>query len=74
MLTELAQCGDLFHTSAGTAYADIPVNDHQETWPIRSKRFRTWLRRCHASGEAASPAGDPLRARALSIEAATTLS
>jgi hypothetical protein len=58
MLTELAQCGDLFHTPAGTAFADIPVNDHQETWPIRSKRFRTWLRWCHyeASGEAASPA------------------
>src|ERR1700730_16022789 len=28
-----------------------------ETWPIRSKRFRSWLRRCHyeATGEAASP-------------------
>ena len=71
MLTELAQCGDLFHTAAGTAYADIPVNDHRETWPIRSKRFRTWLRRCHyeATGEAASPAAirsalDLLEARA----------
>ena len=71
MLTELGQCGELFHTPAGTAYADIPVNDHRETWPIRSKRFRTWLRRCHyeATGEAASPAAirsalDLLEARA----------
>jgi hypothetical protein len=58
MLAELAQCGDLFHTPAGTAFADIPVKDHRETWPIRSKRFRTWLRRCHyeSTGEAASPA------------------
>jgi hypothetical protein len=71
MLAELAQCGDLFHTSAGTAYADISVNDHQETWPIRSKRFRTWLRRCYyeSTGETASPAAirsalDLLEARA----------
>src|SRR5215813_12492424 len=23
------------------------VDSHRETWPIRSKRFRTWLRRCY---------------------------
>ena len=47
-----------FTRTAGTAYADIPVNEHRETWPIRSKRFRSWLRRCHyeTTGEAASPA------------------
>ena len=71
MRTELGQCGELFHTPAGTAFADIPVKDHRETWPIRSKRLRTWLRRCHyeATGEAASPAAirsalDLLEARA----------
>ena len=71
MLAEFGQCGELFHTPAGTAYADIPVNDRRETWPIRSKRFRTWLRRCHyeLTGEAASPAAirsalDLLEARA----------
>ncbi len=71
MLTEFGMSGDLFHTPAGTAYADIPVKHHRETWPIRSKRFRTWLRRCHyeATGEAASPAAirsalDLLEARA----------
>jgi hypothetical protein len=71
MLSEFGQCGELFHTPAGTAYADIPVKRHRETWPIRSKRFRTWLRRCHyeSTGEAASPAAirsalDLLEARA----------
>jgi hypothetical protein len=61
----------LFHTAAGTAFADIPVNGHRETWPVRSKRFRSWLRRCHyqATGEAASAAAvrsalDLLEARA----------
>ena len=34
------------------------IEGHQETWPIRSKRFRAFLRRCHyrATGEAVSAA------------------
>jgi hypothetical protein len=38
---------ELFHTASGTAFADIPINDHRETWPIRSKRLRGWLRQWH---------------------------
>jgi hypothetical protein len=55
MLNDMALCEDLFHTAAGTAFADILVNGHRETWPIRSKRFRGWLRRCYyqATGAAA---------------------
>jgi hypothetical protein len=34
----------LFHTADGTAFADIIVDSHRETWPLRSNRFRTWLR------------------------------
>jgi hypothetical protein len=71
MLPEFGQCGELFHTPSGTAFADIPVKDHQETWPIRSKRFRSWLRRGYyeATGEAVSAAAvrsalDHLEARA----------
>ena len=71
MLTEFRQCGELFHTASGTAYADIEVNQHRETWPIRSKRFRGWLRRSYyeATSEAASPGAirsalDLLEARA----------
>ena len=49
---------DLFHTAIGTAFADITVDGHRETWPIRSKRFRAFLRRSYylATGEAASVA------------------
>jgi hypothetical protein len=32
---------------AGTAFADLTIESHRETWPIRSKRFRSWLRRCY---------------------------
>jgi hypothetical protein len=49
---------ELFHTATGSAFADIIIAGHRETWPIRSKRFRAFLRRSYyqASGEAASAA------------------
>lgn len=71
MLRKSKPYGGLFHTAADTAFADIFVNQHRETWPVRSKRFRNWLQRCHyeATGEAASAAAirsalDLLEARA----------
>ena len=58
MLIDMSLCEELFHTAAGTAYAEILVDGHRETWPIRSKRFRGWLRRHYyaATGDAASAA------------------
>jgi hypothetical protein len=55
-LTQLPVCTELFHTAAGTAYADLVIDGHRETWPIRSRRFRAWLRRSYyeATGTAAS--------------------
>jgi hypothetical protein len=47
-----------FHTPTGVAFADFITDGHRETWPIRSKHFRNWLRRCHynATGAAAGAA------------------
>src|SRR5262249_16174922 len=58
MFSDIAQCEELFHTASGTAFADIIIGGHRETWPIRRKRFRAFLRRCHyrATGEAANAA------------------
>jgi len=58
MLYDMMRCDDLFHTATGTAFADITIDDHRETWPIRSQRFRGWLRRRYyqATGGAASAA------------------
>jgi hypothetical protein len=44
----------LFHTATGVAYADLELDQHRETWPIRSKQFHAWLRRRHyeRTGEA----------------------
>jgi hypothetical protein len=50
MVADLAVLGapiSLFHTAIGAAYADLEIDQHRETWPIRSKPFRAWLRRQH---------------------------
>jgi hypothetical protein len=71
MLTQIEACGELFHTATGTAFADLLVDGHRETWPIRSKRFRGWLRRRYyeanggaLNGQAISSELDLLEARA----------
>jgi hypothetical protein len=71
MLTQIAACGELFHSATGTAFADLMVDGHRETWPIRSKRFRGWLRRRYyeatggaLNGHAISSELDLLEARA----------
>jgi hypothetical protein len=40
ILVALAEETDLFHSADRTAYADLMIEDHRETWPIRSKGFR----------------------------------
>jgi len=61
----------LFHDPSGTALADLTIEDHRETWPIRSKQFRHWLRRRYyeengsaVSAETTRSAVDLLEARA----------
>lgn len=43
LLVELAAEWELFLTPERDGYATFPVNDHQETWPLRSKPVREWL-------------------------------
>jgi hypothetical protein len=47
---------ELFHTAFGTAFIDIEIDGHRETWPVRGKLLRSWLRRRHyeQTGEALS--------------------
>jgi hypothetical protein len=35
----------LFHDDLDLAYASIPVGDHREVHPVRSRKFKRWLRR-----------------------------
>ena len=71
MLTALVAAESLFHTATGTAFADLMIDGHRETWPVRSKALRAWLRRRYyqATQSALSPgalrsAVDLLEARA----------
>ena len=71
MLTDLAASAQLFHSADGTAFADLMIDGHRETWPVRSIRMRSWLRRMYyeATGAAAgagaiNSALDLLEARA----------
>ena len=34
---------DLWHSSARDAYATVPVDDHAETWPIKSQTFKRYM-------------------------------
>lgn len=72
VLVQLAQQAELFHTPDGIPYATVPVGDHRETWPIRSRRFSQWLKRMYyaetnkvPSSAAMSDALGVLEARAL---------
>ena len=58
MLNDMMLCEELFHTPTGVAFADFITEGRRETWPIRSKRFRTWMQHCsyQATGGAASAA------------------
>src|SRR6266481_6091656 len=69
MLEELTVCEEVFHTAGGVAYADLITDGHRETWPIRSKRFRTWLRRCHYRATGAAPSAAAIRSALDLLEA-----
>jgi hypothetical protein len=43
ILIDLAQSAELFHAPDDTGFADLDINGHRETWPIRAKGFRRWL-------------------------------
>src|ERR1043165_6682941 len=57
MLDEVILCEEVFHNPSGIAFADVVTDGHRETWPIRSKRFRTWVRRCYYRATGAAPNG-----------------
>jgi hypothetical protein len=58
VLLNVATAAQLFHASDGTGFADLIIDGHRETWPLRSKRFGTWLRQQYyeRTWDAPSPA------------------
>ena len=46
LLIEIAGDAELFHASDMTPLADVTIEGHRETWPVRSRGFRRWLSSC----------------------------
>jgi hypothetical protein len=69
VLIELAGDAELFHTPDGTPYADFIVNNHRETWPVRSKGFRRWLGRKYYEETRSAPNAEAMQAALGIIEA-----
>ena len=68
-LIELARCAALFHTPDGSAFADLDINGHRETWLIRSKGFRRWLARRYFEATHGAPSAEAVQAALSVIEA-----
>ncbi len=61
ILIGLTSDAGLLHTPDGTGYADLEINGHRETWPIRSKGFRRWLARRFFEATGGAPSSEALR-------------
>ncbi len=59
----------LFHRADGTGFADIEVTGHRETWPVRSRGFRSWLARLFFDETGGAPNGEAMQAALVLIEA-----
>jgi hypothetical protein len=69
ILLDLARTAELFHAPDGTGYADLDINGHRETWPIRAKGFRRWLARRFFKATAGAPSSEALQSALNVIEA-----
>lgn len=69
ILIDLAGAAELFHSADGTALADLTINDHRETWPVRTKGFRRWLARQFYEQTGGAPSSEALQSALNVIEA-----
>ena len=69
ILVDLASNAELFHAPNETGYADVVVNEHRETWPIRSRGFKRWLIKRYYDDVGSPPNSEALSAALNVIEA-----
>ncbi len=69
ILIQLAQSAELFHAPDATGFADLVINGHRETWPIRSKGFRQWLSRSFYEATGGAPNSEAVQSALNVIEA-----
>jgi hypothetical protein len=69
ILIDLTQSAELFHTPDGSGFADLDINGHRETWPVRAKGFRRWLARRFFEETGGAPSSEALQSALNVIEA-----
>ena len=69
ILIGLAKSAELFHAPDSTGFADLNINGHRETWPIRAKGFRRWLARRFFEATQGAPCSEALQSALNVIEA-----
>lgn len=63
----------IFRTPNRIAFADIIVDGHRETWPIRSEGFRRWLTGRFYEENKSAPSSESLNSALNAIDAHSTL-
>lgn len=61
VLVELGSEAELFHTSEGESYASVYLEEHCETWGVRSRGFREWLIQEYYQREHKTPTAQALQ-------------
>jgi len=69
ILIDLAGAAELFHAADGTAFADLDINGHRETWPVRTKGFKRWLARQFYEATNGAPSSEALQSALNVVEA-----
>ena len=69
ILIQLASAAELFHSPDETAFADIEINGHRETWPVRNTGFRRWLRRRFFEATGGAPNSEAFKSALNVLEA-----
>ena len=69
ILINIAQAAELFHTPDRVGFADLNIDGHRETWPIRSKGFKNWLAYLYFEQTGGAPNSEALQSALGVIEA-----
>jgi hypothetical protein len=70
VLIKLARSKAKFwHSADGTAFVDIHVEKHRETWPLRSRNFKLWLGRQYHESRRSAPNSDAVQSALNVLEA-----
>lgn len=69
VLIRLAADAELFHAPDDTAYADLQVNGHRETWAVCQRGFKRWLTQRYFAETGGAPNTEAFNSALNAIEA-----